>query len=156
LVGPLGPDDVELLVEERLGEPLPRALHREVAAVAGGNPLYALELAAAQRRAGRLRDGLPALPARLEVLLDDRLGQLPPQAAEPLAAVAGLAAPTVALIAAVLGEPAKAGLDAAVDAGVLLVEGGGSGSPIRCWAWPRRPVWRRRLGARCTPAWPPH
>jgi DNA-binding CsgD family transcriptional regulator len=124
LVGPLGPDDLELLVEERLGEPLPRVLRRRVAAVAGGNPLYALELAAAQRRASRFGDDLLAFPARLEVLLADRLGRLPPEATEPLAAVAGLAAPTVALIAAVLGESARAGLDAAVDAGVLLVEEG--------------------------------
>jgi DNA-binding CsgD family transcriptional regulator len=123
-IGPLDPDDLELLVEERLGEPLPRALRRRVATAAGGNPLYALELAAAQRRAGRSRDDLPALPARLEELLADRLGRLPAEAAEPLAAVAGLAAPTVALIAAMLGEPARAGLDAALDAEVLLVEEG--------------------------------
>ncbi len=124
LVGPLGQDDLELLVEGRLGEPLPRALHRRVAAAAGGNPLYALELAEAQRRAGRSPGDLVALSSRLEELLAGRLGRLPPQATEPLAAVAGLAAPTVALIAAVLGEPAKAGLDAALDAGVLLVEEG--------------------------------
>jgi DNA-binding CsgD family transcriptional regulator len=124
VVGPLDPDDLELLVERRLGEPLPRALRRRVAAAAGGNPLYALELAAAQRRAGRFRDDVVVLPARLEVLLADRLGRLPPEATEPLAAVAGLAAPTVALIAAVLGEPARVGLDAAVDGGVLLVEEG--------------------------------
>ena len=78
LVGPLDPDDLELLVEGRLGEPLPRALRRRVAAAAGGNPLYALELAAAQRRAGSFRDDPLALPARLEVLLADRLGRLPP------------------------------------------------------------------------------
>jgi hypothetical protein len=124
LVGPLGRDDLELLVEGRLGEPLPRALRRRVAAVTGGNPLYALELVAAQLRAGGFSGDLVALPARLEELLADRLGRLPPEAAEPLAAVAGLAAPTVGLIGAVLGEPAKAGLDAALDAGVLLVEEG--------------------------------
>jgi DNA-binding CsgD family transcriptional regulator len=124
LVGPLDPDGLELLVEGRLGEPLPRALRRRVAAAAGGNPLYALELAASQCRAGRSVDDLPGLPARLEELLADRLGRLPVEATEPLAAVAGLAAPTVALIVAVLGEPARAGLDAALDAGVLLVEEG--------------------------------
>jgi hypothetical protein len=57
-----------------------------------------------------------ALPPRLEELLAGRLGRLPPEATEPLAAVAGLATPTVGLVAAVLGEPAKACLDAAVDA----------------------------------------
>jgi predicted ATPase len=44
LVGPLDRDDLELLVETRLGEPLPRALRRRVVAAAGGNPLFALEL----------------------------------------------------------------------------------------------------------------
>jgi hypothetical protein len=102
LLGPLDPNDLELLVERRLGEPLPRALRRRLAAAADGNPLYALELVAAQRRSGNPRGDLLALPARLEELLADRLGRLPPEATGPLAAVAGLAAPTVALIAAVL------------------------------------------------------
>jgi DNA-binding CsgD family transcriptional regulator len=124
VVGPLDPDDLELLVEARLGEPLPRELRRRVATAAGGNPLYALELLAAQRRDGSFGDDVVVLPARLEVLLAERLGRLPPEATEPLAAVAGLAAPTVALIAAVLGEPARAGLDAAVDGGVLVVDEG--------------------------------
>jgi DNA-binding CsgD family transcriptional regulator len=121
LVGPLDPRDLELLVEERLASPLSRALRRRVAAVAGGNPLYALELAAAQRLAGRSQDDLLGLPAQLEELLADRLGRLPTEAIEPLAAVASLANPTVALINGVLGAPAGAGLDAALDAGVLLV-----------------------------------
>jgi len=124
LVGPLDPNHLELLVEERLGEPLPRSLRRRVAAAAGGNPLYALELGAAQRRSGHLRGDLLPLPAGLEELLADRLERLPSEASEPLAAVAGLAAPTVALIAAVLGEHAKTALDTALDAGVLLVEEG--------------------------------
>ena len=124
LVGPLDPNHLELLVEERLGEPLPRSLRRRVAAAAGGNPLYALELGAAQRRSGHLRGDLLPLPAGLEELLADRLERLPSEASEPLAAVAGLAAPTVGLIAAVLGEHAKTALDTALDAGVLLVEEG--------------------------------
>ena len=123
-LGPLDPHDLELLVDERLSVPLPPALRRRMAAAAGGNPLYALELATAQGRAGLPGDDLVALPARLEALLAERLGRLPPGATEPLAAVAALAAPTVASIAAALGEHAKAGLDAALDAGVLLVEEG--------------------------------
>jgi DNA-binding CsgD family transcriptional regulator len=124
LLGPLAPDDLELLVEERLSAPLPRALRRRMVATAGGNPLYALELVDAQRRADRSGGDLLALPVRLEELLADRLGRLPTATAEPLAAVAGVAAPTVALVASVFGEDAVAGLDAAMDAGVLLVEEG--------------------------------
>jgi DNA-binding CsgD family transcriptional regulator len=124
VVGSLNADDVELLVEERLSAPLSRALRRRLVVAAGGNPLYALELADAQRRSGHGWDDQLALPARLEELLADRLAALPAQAAEPLAAVASLATPTVALVGAALGEPARAGLDAALDAGVLLVEEG--------------------------------
>jgi DNA-binding CsgD family transcriptional regulator len=124
LVGPLDPTDLELLVEERLGEPLPRALRRRLAAAAGGNPLYALELGAAQRQSGTVWGDLPPLPARLEELLADRLERLPSEATEPLAVVARLAAPSVGLVVAVLGEHAKTALDAALDADVLRVEEG--------------------------------
>jgi len=117
LVGPLDRDDLELLVEIRLGDPLPRAVRRRMAAASGGNPLYALELVEALRRSSQASGDLAALPARLEELLADRLGRLPPEAAAPLAAVAGLAAPTVALVVGALGEPAKAAVDVAVDAG---------------------------------------
>ncbi len=136
-----------LVTRREPGGPLPLGLddalpqlRRRVAAAAGGNPLYALELVAAQRRSGHLRGGLLPLPARLEELLADRLERLPSVATEPLAAVAGLAAPTVGLIAAVLGEHAKTALDTALDAGVLLVEEGR----------------RRRRGARCMPGWRRH
>jgi DNA-binding CsgD family transcriptional regulator len=124
LVGPLDPTDLELLVEERLGEPLPRALRPRLAAAAGGNPLYALELGVAQRQSGTVWGDLPPLPARLEELLADRLERLPSEATEPLAVVAGLAAPSVGLVVAVLGEHAKTALDAALDADVLRVEEG--------------------------------
>jgi hypothetical protein len=93
LVGPLDRDDLELLVETRLGDPLPRAVRRRMAAASGGNPLYALELVEALRRSGQASGDLAALPARLEELLADRLGRLPPEATAPFAAVAGLRRP---------------------------------------------------------------
>ena len=89
-----------------------------------GNPLYAVELTAALRRSGwRVGAALP-VPDRLDGLLADRMGRLPARAAEPLAVVASLAAPTVALVADALGTTALAGLDDAVDAEVLYLEEG--------------------------------
>jgi len=93
-----------------------------------GGPLpLGLDDALPQGRRDRLLVG-PLDPDHLELLVEellaDRLERLPSDATEPLAAVAGLAAPTVGLIAAVLGEHAKTALDTALDAGVLLVEEG--------------------------------
>ena len=93
-----------------------------------GGPLpLGLDDALPQGRRDRLLVG-PLDPDHLELLVEellaDRLERLPSVATEPLAAVAGLAAPTVGLIAAVLGEHAKTALDTALDAGVLLVEEG--------------------------------
>jgi ATP/maltotriose-dependent transcriptional regulator MalT len=123
LLGPLDPGELERLVEGRLSVALPRSVRRRLAAAAGGNPLFALELADAAHRAGADAD-LSGLPARLEDLLADRLGRLPPETSEALAAVAGIAEPTVALVAAALGEDARTGLDAALDAGVLRIAEG--------------------------------
>lgn len=47
-----------------------------------------------------------------------------PDRPSPLAAVASLAAPTVAIVVAALGEGAKAGLNSALDADVLRIEEG--------------------------------
>ena len=93
-----------------------------------GGPLpLGLDDALPQGRRDRLLVG-PLDPDHLELLVEellaDRLERLPSDATAPLAAVAGLAAPTVGLIAAVLGEHAKTALDTALDAGVLLVEEG--------------------------------
>ena len=93
-----------------------------------GGPLpLGLDDALPQGRRDRLLVG-PLDPDHLELLVEellaDRLERLPSEATAPLAAVAGLAAPTVGLIAAVLGEHAKTALDTALDAGVLLVEEG--------------------------------
>jgi len=124
LVGPMDPTHLARLLEHRFGGPLPRGLVSRVLAAVAGNPLYAVELMAAQRRSDhRPGDPLP-VPHRLDELLAERMGQLPARAAEPLAAVASLAAPTVALVTDALGAPARAGLNDAFDADVLRVEEG--------------------------------
>jgi hypothetical protein len=120
----MSPVDLAALLEHRFGGPMPRGHVSRVLAAVAGNPLYAVELMAALRRSG-LRSGDPLpVPHRLDDLLADRMGRLPAGTAEPLAAVACLAAPTVALLADALGAPARAGLDDAVDADVLFIEEG--------------------------------
>jgi tetratricopeptide (TPR) repeat protein len=121
VVGPMDATDLTALLEHRFGGPLPRGLVSRVLAVVAGNPLYAVELTAALRRPV----GGPApVPQRLDGFLADRMGQLPARAAEPLAAVASLAAPTVTLVADALGTAALAGLDDAIDADVLHIDQG--------------------------------
>jgi DNA-binding CsgD family transcriptional regulator len=126
VLGPLDRVDVELMLTERFDDRLLRSLLSEVVAAAAGNPMYAIELAAAQLVAQEPRSlAAPlTLPPGLEELLVARLGRLPAAAAQPLAAVASLATPTVASVVAALGAEARAGLDCALDEGVLLVAEG--------------------------------
>ncbi len=124
VLGPLAAADLQVVLDKRFGSPLPRPLLSRTLAAAAGNPLYAIELVAAHYSAGHLPEDPLRIPARLEEVLADRIGQLPAPAAEPLAVAACLAAPTIALVVAALGEGARAGLDGALDAGVIRVEEG--------------------------------
>jgi DNA-binding CsgD family transcriptional regulator len=121
-LGPLSAVDLEALLDNHFGAALPPRVRSRVVAMAGGNPLYAVELAAAQRNSAP--DDVLTLPPRLEELLAGRLERLPAEAAEPLAAVAASAAPTVGLLVAAFGSTARAGLDSALNAGVLHVQEG--------------------------------
>lgn len=125
LLGPLRQVDVELMLAERFGDRLPRRQLVAVAAAAGGNPMHAAELAAAQLVSDHpgVASGL-VLPRGLEELLAARLDRLPAHASRPVAAVACMAAPTVAGVVTALGEEARAGLDCALDEGILRVAAG--------------------------------
>ena len=124
VLGPLAAADLEVMLAERFGGCLPRRLLGQVWAAAAGNPLFATELVAARTLSGRPLDDPAPLPPRLEQLLAERVGRLPAATAEPLAAVASLAAPTVAMVLAALGEGARTGLNLALDADVLRIEEG--------------------------------
>jgi DNA-binding CsgD family transcriptional regulator len=119
-VGPLDAADLTELVEQRLGRPLTRAVRRQLARDAAGNPLLALELAERQDHGG----DIPPMPARLEGLVTERLRRLPAAALEPLGAAACLAAPTVAQVTAALGRPAGGWLDRALDQGLIKISEG--------------------------------
>ena len=124
VLGPLAAADLEALLDNRFGGRLPHRLLSRTLTAAAGNPLYAIELVAAHYSAGRQPEDSLRMPARLEEVLANRIGQLPAPTAEPLAAAACLAAPTVALVVAALGEGARAGLDGALDSDVVRVEEG--------------------------------
>jgi len=124
VLGPLRPDDLGELLDQRFPRPARRSLRSRVITVAAGNPLYATELMAAHLMSETSVDNSLKLPPRLEELLAGRLERLPQRAAEPLAAVASLAAPTVALVVAALGADANVGLAYALDENVLQVSEG--------------------------------
>jgi DNA-binding CsgD family transcriptional regulator len=124
LVGPMDASDLQMLLNERFPGGFPRGMRSRILAAAVGNPLYATELAGAQVMSDGSTRELLTLSSRLEELLADRLRRLPRVAAEPVAAVAAHAAPTVASVTAALGVDAKVGLGCALDARVLHVSEG--------------------------------
>jgi DNA-binding CsgD family transcriptional regulator len=119
VVGPLGFGATQRLLRERLGAPLSRSVVQRIHERAGGNPLYAIELARAlQERGATLSVGeeLP-VPRDLGLLLHERLRALPPETAEPLAAVAARGQPPVAEVDTETLEPA-------FRAGVIVIDRG--------------------------------
>ncbi len=95
-----------------------RALHR----ISGGNPFFALQLAAALERRGGQAPGqeLP-IPETLADAVRERLAALSPSAQAALLPVAALAQPTLALVRA--GAAEAEGVEEAVEAGVLQIDG---------------------------------
>jgi len=93
--------------------------------IAGGNPLFALELARVViERGATLGPGDPIpIPTELTQLFLDRLGRLSPATRNALAAAAALARPTVPLICATEGASAADALDEAVAATAIHYEG---------------------------------
>ena len=112
---------IDRLVRERLGLRLALPMLRRVTDVAGGNPLYALELCRALADAGLdAADAAAALPVpgSLSELLHARLQQLPQRVRRALLAAALAGTPTVELVQAAEAVEAD-DLDRAVDIGVL-------------------------------------
>jgi len=118
VVGPLSLGAIRRLLRDRLDATFARPILRRIHERSGGNPFFALELARALSMRGGLvsiHDELP-VPEDLERLVGDRLHALPVELREPLATVAALGEPTLALVDLGLLEPAFA-------AGVLVLEG---------------------------------
>lgn len=116
------------LVRTRLGAAFPRPTLVRLWQTSGGNPLFALELAAAlQHRGGTLTTGesLP-IPSSLEELLRTRTDGIGAAARKVTHAVAILADPTITVLEAALGGRGRdldRGLTEAIESGILELEG---------------------------------
>lgn len=87
--GPLLRDELGSLLRSRLGLQLSRGRLVELHRMSGGNPFYALEIAAAAERRGSLVDGAPLdVPGSLGDLLGERLSGLSPEALDAIVLVA--------------------------------------------------------------------
>jgi DNA-binding CsgD family transcriptional regulator len=125
---PLGPMSVSALYElcrTRLDLALQRPLLLRVHETSGGRPLLALELARALRDADHEidRDEPLPVPHDLRNLLIDRLGRLPDSARETLLVAAAAPQPTLELLALATTDVAEGGVRAALEAGVVELDG---------------------------------
>src|SRR5262249_576794 len=117
-LGPLSLGALRQLLTARLGfspsRPFLLRIHRH----SGGDPFFALELAAAlaTEEASLIDDARP-LPQRLNELVAARIKKLPPRTRLALLIVSALTRPTLALIDKA-GQPSRA-LDEAEGAGVV-------------------------------------
>jgi DNA-binding CsgD family transcriptional regulator len=125
VIGPLTVASIFTLIESRLGTTLPRPAVVRLHEVAGGNPLFALELARAVIERGETFSAADPIPVSTELrdLFNERLGRLSPAANDALAAAASLARPTVTLVCAAEGSAASDALDEAVEAGAIRYHG---------------------------------
>ena len=125
---PLGPMSVSALYElcaTRLDFALRRPMLLRVHKTSEGRPLLALELARALRDADHEidRDEPLPVPHDLRDLLLDRLARLPDSARETLLVAAAAAQPTVELLARANPDVTEGGVRAAVEAGVVELDG---------------------------------
>lgn len=113
-VGPLSVGALHEVVKQRTGLSLARPLLVQVAKVCGGNPFYALEIAAelARHPAGGVR---LAVPPGLDRLVAKRLERLPDRTREALLMAAALAKATTEVVSLEALEPAE-------EEGIVVVE----------------------------------
>jgi ATP/maltotriose-dependent transcriptional regulator MalT len=108
-LGPLSAAAIHQLVKESLGVALPRPTLVKLQRACGGNPFYALEIAAALRDAGddQIASGRLPVPGEVSELVSGRIRRLPPSTKEALLAASGLAQPTLELLDAEALAPAE-------------------------------------------------
>lgn len=121
-ISPLLRDELDSLLRSRLELQLPRARLVELHRTSGGNPFYALEIAAAAKRQGLLA-GRAALgvPGSLGDLLRERLSELSPRTRDAILLVATSSQATTWLIEK--AADTREGLDEAIREGTLEVDG---------------------------------
>jgi DNA-binding CsgD family transcriptional regulator len=112
-------EDLHRLVQDRLGVVLSRPALRTLHATAGGNPLFALELARTQE--GHTAGAPVQVPDSLHELVVARVAAMPADARAAMLAAAALADPTLAMIGAVTGADGAAALGPAVEAELVTI-----------------------------------
>ncbi|HKD95838.1 MAG TPA: AAA family ATPase, partial [Gaiellaceae bacterium] len=117
-IGPLTLTELDRLLEERLGESLPRPRLERLHRACGGNPLYAIEIARSLADAADDDETLP-LPPGLAAVLGERIEALPRAAADAALLASACLQPTVALVDRAAGG--STGLAEAVAFDVLRV-----------------------------------
>lgn len=123
-LGPMSVGDVHHLVVDRLGVTFARPVLQRIHELSGGNPFYALELAAAIGGGWVGLEPGGALPPALDALVRTRLRRLPARTQVALAAAAALAHPTIGqLERARVGADIEGVLAPAVTAGVVEMIG---------------------------------
>ena len=113
-------EQLHRVLQNRLGLLLPRPALRTVHTTAGGNPLFALELARALDEGGHAA----GVPDSLHDLVVARVAAVPPETRTALLAAAALADPTLALIGAAIHGDGAAVLGPAVEAELVMVGSG--------------------------------
>jgi DNA-binding CsgD family transcriptional regulator len=127
-LGPLSLEAIRELLAARTAPSLSRSLLLRLNQISGGNPMFALELAAGARLgAAVLRPDLPGVPESLRRLVLSRAGGLPPGARDVLLVAALTAESAVPVICAAARRPATAhaDLETAIRAGLLTSSDGG-------------------------------
>ena len=121
-LGPLDADALIVLIERQVGTRFAQPVLRRIAATAGGNPLFALEIARALGSDASIEPGMPLpVPDNLRELVTRRVAALPDAARTALLAASALTHPSAAIVESVSSEE---GLAAAEMAGLLHVERG--------------------------------
>jgi DNA-binding CsgD family transcriptional regulator len=112
-LGPLSVAALHEMIKARYGRAFPRPVMVRVAAGCGGNPLYALEIAAELDRHPPDGGRIP-LPASLGQLLKERVARMPADTQDALLGCAMLSRPTVELAGA-------EALESAESAGIVII-----------------------------------
>jgi DNA-binding CsgD family transcriptional regulator len=121
LLEPLSPGVLHGILRAKLRTNLPRHALTRIADAAGGNPLYALELARAALAQGELTPGrpLPMSSGPAQLLLD-RVTALPPATRDALLLLAAMESPDIGTLRLAGGEGAVNALDEAESAALIV------------------------------------
>jgi DNA-binding CsgD family transcriptional regulator len=115
-VGPMTVAGLHRVIMQHNGSSLPRPALVQVTRVCGGNPFYAIEMAAEMNRHPPSGGRVP-VPASVTGLVESRLARLPAATQRALLAAAALTQPTVSLVGGTALTPAE-------DDGLVSVERG--------------------------------